>query len=85
VFRFPTKGGTGAIWKGVANLLPQDKQVGAATVLLPSVLSGGFGFLYVQVAPMHVMAAAKQVACGLRQQQCIRVTCETNRGFPSCH
>mmetsp|Transcript_25530 Transcript_25530/g.55577 ORF Transcript_25530/g.55577 Transcript_25530/m.55577 type:complete len:503 (-) Transcript_25530:650-2158(-) len=26
VFRFPTKGGTGAIWKGVANLLPADKQ-----------------------------------------------------------
>lgn len=27
VFRFPTKGGTGAIWKGVAALLPQEKQV----------------------------------------------------------
>jgi len=26
VFRFPTRGGTGAIWKGVAKLLPQDKQ-----------------------------------------------------------
>jgi len=25
VFRFPHHGGTGAIWKGVANLLPQDK------------------------------------------------------------
>lgn len=24
-FRFPTEGGTGAIWKGVAKLLPQDK------------------------------------------------------------
>lgn len=24
--RFPTKGGTGAIWKGVAKLLPADKQ-----------------------------------------------------------
>ena len=28
VFRFPTSGGTGAIWKGVANLLPAEKQVG---------------------------------------------------------
>lgn len=26
VFRFPKSGGTGAIWKGVAALLPQDKQ-----------------------------------------------------------
>lgn len=26
VFRFPTSGGTGAIWKGVAKLLPQEKQ-----------------------------------------------------------
>ncbi len=28
VFRFPLEGGTGAIWKGVSKLLPQDKQVG---------------------------------------------------------
>lgn len=28
VFRFPKQGGTGAIWKGVAALLPKDKQVG---------------------------------------------------------
>jgi hypothetical protein len=28
VFRFPTTGGTGAIWKGVAALLPQEQQVG---------------------------------------------------------
>jgi hypothetical protein len=28
VFRFPTSGGTGAIWKAVAKLLPEDKQVG---------------------------------------------------------
>ena len=27
VFRFPLEGGTGAIWKGVAKLLPKDKQV----------------------------------------------------------
>lgn len=27
VFRFPKQGGTGAIWKGVAALLPADKQV----------------------------------------------------------
>jgi|LauGreSBDMM110SN_4_FD.fasta_scaffold214593_2 hypothetical protein len=27
VFRFPTSGGTGAIWKGVAKLLPASKQV----------------------------------------------------------
>ena len=27
VFRFPLEGGTGGIWKGVAKLLPQDKQV----------------------------------------------------------
>ena len=26
VFRFPTRGGTGAIWKGVAKLLPAEKQ-----------------------------------------------------------
>lgn len=26
VFRFPTKGGTGAIWKGVADLLPKSNQ-----------------------------------------------------------
>lgn len=26
VFRFPTNGGTGAIWKGVAKMLPTDKQ-----------------------------------------------------------
>jgi protoporphyrinogen oxidase len=26
VFRFPKKGGTGAIWKGVAGLLPKDRQ-----------------------------------------------------------
>lgn len=26
-FRFPKKGGTGAIWKGVANLLPKSKLV----------------------------------------------------------
>jgi hypothetical protein len=25
--RFPTHGGTGAIWKGVANLLPAKNQV----------------------------------------------------------
>ena len=28
VFRFPLEGGTGAIWKGVSKLLPQEKQVG---------------------------------------------------------
>jgi hypothetical protein len=27
VFRFPKRGGTGSIWKGVAKLLPADKQV----------------------------------------------------------
>ena len=27
VFRFPLEGGTGAIWKAVARLLPKDKQV----------------------------------------------------------
>ena len=27
VFRFPTIGGTGAIWKGVAKMLPAEKQV----------------------------------------------------------
>ncbi len=27
VFRFPKEGGTGAIWKGVAKLLPANKQV----------------------------------------------------------
>ncbi len=27
VFRFPTHGGTGQIWKGVAKLLPEAKQV----------------------------------------------------------
>eukprot|EP00890_Picochlorum_soloecismus_P005106 jgi/Picsp_1/5597/NSC_02956-R1_udp-galactopyranose mutase len=26
VFRFPVRGGTGAIWKGVANLLPEERQ-----------------------------------------------------------
>ena len=26
VFRFPQRGGTGAIWKGVAALLPTDRQ-----------------------------------------------------------
>lgn len=26
VFRFPTSGGTGAIWKGVAKLLPEERQ-----------------------------------------------------------
>lgn len=26
VFRFPLEGGTGAIWKAVAKLLPKDKQ-----------------------------------------------------------
>ena len=26
VFRFPQQGGTGAIWKGVAALLPQERQ-----------------------------------------------------------
>eukprot|EP00955_Chlamydomonas_euryale_P113176 366199-Chlamydomonas_euryale.AAC.11 len=31
VFRFPKRGGTGAIWKGVAKLLPKDNQVRAAT------------------------------------------------------
>lgn len=33
VFRFPTSGGTGAIWKGVAKLLPADKQVINPTIL----------------------------------------------------
>lgn len=33
VFRFPTKGGTGAIWKGVARLLPGQKQVRRVGVL----------------------------------------------------
>lgn len=28
VFRFPLEGGTGAIWKGVARLLPKENQVG---------------------------------------------------------
>jgi len=32
VFRFPKRGGTGAIWKGVARLLPADKQVGTGHV-----------------------------------------------------
>lgn len=27
VFRFPTEGGTGGIWKGVAKLLPEANQV----------------------------------------------------------
>ena len=31
MFRFPLEGGTGAIWKGVSKLLPQDKQVGPAS------------------------------------------------------
>jgi hypothetical protein len=35
VFRFPTHGGTGAIWKGVAKLLPQERQVRCA-------MTGGF-------------------------------------------
>jgi protoporphyrinogen oxidase len=33
VFRFPTHGGTGAIWKGVARLLPADKQKYGVTVV----------------------------------------------------
>ncbi|KAL6746416.1 hypothetical protein V8C86DRAFT_1820555 [Haematococcus lacustris] len=33
VFRFPTSGGTGAIWKGVAKLLPQEKQRYKQTVV----------------------------------------------------
>lgn len=32
VFRFPLEGGTGAIWKAVARLLPKDKQVRPAAV-----------------------------------------------------
>ncbi|KAF6264651.1 hypothetical protein COO60DRAFT_75783 [Scenedesmus sp. NREL 46B-D3] len=32
VFRFPKQGGTGAIWKGVAALLPADKQLYKATM-----------------------------------------------------
>jgi hypothetical protein len=40
VFRFPTKGGTGAIWKGVAALLPTDKQVGCG--LCVCVWGGGW-------------------------------------------
>lgn len=31
VFRFPLEGGTGGIWKKVAQLLPQDKLVSAHT------------------------------------------------------
>ncbi len=30
VFRFPKHGGTGAIWKGVAKLLPRERQAGVA-------------------------------------------------------
>jgi protoporphyrinogen oxidase len=33
VFRFPQEGGTGAIWKKVANFLPNDKQVYNMTVI----------------------------------------------------
>lgn len=33
VFRFPLEGGTGAIWKGVARLLPKEKQVTGYTQL----------------------------------------------------
>jgi hypothetical protein len=40
VFRFPKEGGTGAIWKGVAALLPADKQVRHA------VLQFEFNLLY---------------------------------------
>jgi hypothetical protein len=32
VFRFPKRGGTGGIWKGVAKLLPADKQVSSGFV-----------------------------------------------------
>jgi protoporphyrinogen oxidase len=33
VFRFPKQGGTGAIWKGVARLLPQEKQMYGSVVV----------------------------------------------------
>ena len=33
VFRFPQEGGTGAIWKKVANLLPEEKQIYSMTVI----------------------------------------------------
>ena len=36
IFRFPLQGGTGAIWKGVAKLLPKDKQVRPASLCLCS-------------------------------------------------
>lgn len=29
VFRFPRRGGTGAMWRGVAGLLPPERQVGS--------------------------------------------------------
>lgn len=32
VFRFPKQGGTGAIWKGVARMLPADKQLYGVSV-----------------------------------------------------
>lgn len=38
VFRFPLEGGTGGIWKGVARLLPQDRQVSQQNSNLSTVL-----------------------------------------------
>ena len=40
VFRFPLEGGTGAIWKGVAKLLPQDKQVSMPFAAFDSIFRG---------------------------------------------
>ena len=43
VFRFPTSGGTGAIWKGVAKLLPTERQARAlnAMCLISQARGGG--------------------------------------------
>ena len=62
VFRFPLEGGTGAIWKGVAKLLPQDKQVSGQGLAC-------FSFSCIDIQFMHMCPSSDAII--IRAQGCM--------------
>lgn len=59
--RFPTEGGTGAIWKGVAKLLPQNKQVGLGQGRREGLMLGTRAGTPVSVTVAASLAQAEQL------------------------
>ena len=58
VFRFPLEGGTGAIWKGVSKLLPQDKQVGLGSCCSCELLLSSADVTHASVSRYMLSASA---------------------------